>query len=162
MPQLKALEAIGCCVIDEVVLCYLQIVLCDQLITYLTVFLPKESAVDLQTEASASATAEPEAGLKLLKKKGMDDDKLEAMFAGLAGKGRGKGAKKAARKVDKKDEVSIARIQHSIDTLSAFSRLKVEVPLNSSNIPAAVESLKVRFENAATRSISSHSYFRVC
>ena len=80
--------------------------------------------------------------MKLVKKK--DEAELEAMFAGLGSKGKGKGAKKG-KKADKKEEkdTGSARIQHSIDTLTSFSKLKVGVPLTMSSVPETVEALKV-------------------
>ena len=40
--------------------------------------------------------------------------------------------------------MSDARLPHSIDMLSAFSRLKVEVPLTRTHIPAALDMLHNR------------------
>ena len=123
----------------------LQIVLCDQMASYLTGFLPKASAApEAAAASSSSAAAAPEAGMKLVKKKG-EDEEVDAMFTGLGGKkgAKGKGAKKAAKKAEEKKDTSLAKLPHSIDTLSAFSKLKVEVPVNATNIPTAIEALKV-------------------
>jgi len=120
-----------------------EIILCDQLATYLSGLLPKAAAAAESSPAAPAAA--PEAGMKLVKKKG-EDEELEAMFAGLGSKGKGKGAKKS-KKIDKKEEKDSARIQHSIDTLSSFSKLKVEVPLSTSSVPATLEALKAAKES---------------
>ena len=120
-----------------------QIVLCDQLVAYLQALKPKEGISPATNDVQAATAAAPEAGMKLVKRKG-EDEEMEAMFAGLGGKSKGKGARKG-KKGDKKDdkEPSSARIQHSIETLSSFSKLHVDVPRCIGDISTTVEALKV-------------------
>eukprot|EP00951_Prasinocladus_malaysianus_P046906 scaffold648050_cov46-Prasinocladus_malaysianus.AAC.1 len=129
-----------------------KIIMCDQLVIYLNGLLPKEAASESQAGSSGSAgPAAPEAGMKLVKKKNAGDDEMEAMFAGLGG---GKKGGKKGKKAGKKDEPVDARIQHSIDTLSAFSKLKVDVPLKSTDVPAALEGLKAAKEGFLVKRVA--------
>lgn len=113
-----------------------QVILCDQMTSYLQSYLPKEVAT-ASAAPSASAVEAPEAGMKRVKKKGEGEE--EELFA-LKGKG-GKKGKKGGKKDDKP---AVVKIQHSIDTIAAFGKLKVAVPLTTAEVPATIEALKVR------------------
>uniref|UniRef100_A0A061R6X1 Uncharacterized protein n=2 Tax=Tetraselmis sp. GSL018 TaxID=582737 RepID=A0A061R6X1_9CHLO len=131
-----------------------EITLCDQMISYLGKLLPKglEAAAEQPEASSASNGFGPDSGLKPLKKKG--DDALESMFTGLSS-GKGKGSKKAKAKASgRKEDAGPQRIQHSIDTIAAFSKLKVELPLTTGSIQHAVESLKAAKEGFQKRRVA--------
>eukprot|EP00193_Tetraselmis_chui_P007767 CAMPEP_0177766680 /NCGR_PEP_ID=MMETSP0491_2-20121128/8650_1 /TAXON_ID=63592 /ORGANISM="Tetraselmis chuii, Strain PLY429" /LENGTH=510 /DNA_ID=CAMNT_0019283103 /DNA_START=226 /DNA_END=1758 /DNA_ORIENTATION=+ len=113
-----------------------EIILCDQMASYLQSYLPKEAVPAETSSASISEPAAPEAGMKRVKKKGEGEE--EELFS-VKGKGGKKGKKGGAKKDDKP---AVVKIQHSIDTIAAFGKLKVTVPLATDAVTATIEALK--------------------
>jgi hypothetical protein len=105
--------------------------------SYLQSYLPKEAVPAETSSASISEPAAPEAGMKRVKKKGEGEE--EELFS-VKGKGGKKGKKGGAKKDDKP---AVVKIQHSIDTIAAFGKLKVTVPLATDAVTATIEALKV-------------------
>lgn len=118
-----------------------ELLLCDQLVNFLSGMLPKEAKVEVAEVAVTLAA--PGEGMKLLKKKG-DDDDLEAMY-GLSSKG--KGGKKGKKPAEKEAKPSVVNMQFTLDILSAFSKLKVEVPVKNSSLPTTLDAIKVAKED---------------
>ncbi|KAK9804196.1 hypothetical protein WJX72_000615 [[Myrmecia] bisecta] len=114
-----------------------EVTLCEQLQNYLSKFVAAE---ETKVEAAAAPAAALD-GMKIVQRKA-DKNELDGWFSGL-GKGKGKGRKGKGSEEKKPADV---RLMHSIDMLDAFGKLKVEVPLTSSKVPATLESIKARKE----------------
>lgn len=113
-----------------------EIVMCDQLASYLGKF---TSGAGKESDASAAACGdEPTSldGMKVLTKK--EDDPDMAWMLG-AGKKKGKGKKGASKQSDEK-------LIHTVDILSAFAALKLSVPITKSDCPAILKQVNVKKE----------------
>ena len=122
-----------------------ELALCDVLIKYLTGLLPKESS----TVASAGATqkkangrlADSFAGMKMMKKKGEEEDYFGAQT--MTGKKKRKNRKKMAKKAMRDKD-----LVHTFDTLQNFQYLKSKSgidlfpPSCTEDIPDMIELLK--------------------
>jgi hypothetical protein len=96
---------------------------------------PSASAKEAQ-DADASAAFQ---GMKAVKK-GDNADGFEAFLGSGTKKGKGKKGRSAPAAASAADQ----KLNHSLDMIDAFSKLKVSVPTTSSKVPAAVEEVQER------------------
>lgn len=113
-----------------------EIVMCDQLASYLSKFTGEAGK-----ESGASATSNTDQptsldGMKVLAKK-EDDPDMAWMLGG--GKKKGKGKKGASKQSDEK-------LIHTVDILGAFAELKLSVPINKSDCPAILKQVQDKKE----------------
>lgn len=113
-----------------------DIAFCDQLLAYLKRFVEVKSEEPKAGEAELSA-AEPGEGMRLLKK---GDDELMGtwLFKANAQSKKSKG-KKSKKPVEKPVE---KRLNHPLDSLSAFHFLRIAVPNTVSEVGKAIEAVE--------------------
>lgn len=113
-----------------------EIVMCDQLASYLGKF-TGEAGKD-SGDSAVSGGDQPTSldGMKVLSKK--EDDPDMAWMLG-AGKKKGKGKKGASKQPDEK-------LIHTVDILSAFASLKLSVPITKSDCPAILKQVQDKKE----------------
>lgn len=113
-----------------------EIVMCDQLASYLGKFTGEEGKDSGDSAVSGGDQPTSLDGMKVLSKK--EDDPDMAWMLG-AGKKKGKGKKGASKQPDEK-------LIHTVDILSAFASLKLSVPITKSDCPAILKQVQDKKE----------------
>lgn len=118
-----------------------EVGLCEQLLSHLGKYQPqdKESPTSSAKEASTSDAAIPFEGMKAVKKPDTSDG-FEAFLGNAGKKGKGKKGKASSSAPAPQDQ----KLNHSLDMIDAFSKLKVSMPTTSSKVPGAVKEVEER------------------
>lgn len=115
-----------------------EIILCEQLISYMQKNAPLDEGTNLPQQQSKAEIIAPEGfGVAIVSKKNRNEDDLDGWFAGSGGK-KGKKAKAPTSSKSKVRE----KISLSIDALSSFEKVKISPPTTYGDVPKSLEELK--------------------
>ena len=119
---------------------YKEITICEQLLAYLSKFLPQEDQAKDANDIATAGTSEDASGL-VLKKRTEDGEDMDSMFSGTGGKKKKKkGGKKKTN--DTSSLTPTTKLPHSIETYTSFSTISVSVPITVADVQPAIDAIK--------------------
>lgn len=119
-----------------------EIIICDQLISYLQKHAPAVEESSSAVAVKAEIVAPKGVGNVLISKKSRNDEELDGWFLGSGAKGKGKKTKAPTATKSKEKE----RLSLSLDVLTSFQKVKLSPPLTVGDAPKAVEDVKLKKE----------------
>ncbi|KAL2621003.1 hypothetical protein R1flu_001208 [Riccia fluitans] len=119
-----------------------EIIICDQLISYLQKHTPAVEEIASKAPVKAEIVAPKGVGNVLVSKKSRNDEELDGWFSGSSLKGKGKKFKApTATKSKEKEKLSL-----SLDVLTSFQKVKLSPPTTVGDAPKSVEEVRLKKE----------------
>ncbi|KAL3680985.1 hypothetical protein R1sor_023941 [Riccia sorocarpa] len=119
-----------------------EIIICDQLISYLQKHAPVVEEASSTAPVKAEIVAPKGVGNVLISKKSRNDDELDGWFSGSSNKGKGKKSRApTATKSKEKEKLSL-----SLDVLTSFQKVKLSPPTTVGDAPKSIEEVKLKKE----------------
>ncbi|KAJ7299847.1 hypothetical protein O6H91_Y140000 [Diphasiastrum complanatum] len=120
-----------------------EIILCEQLLSYLYKQAPVDEEVSAAPSSKADILAPKGFGNFVVCKKNRNDEELEGWFGGFGSKSKGKKPKGQTSTKSKEKE----RFSLPLDALASFQKLKLSPPLTIGDVPKSVDEVKAKKEN---------------